>query len=73
MVKQVIESWALLELINAGELPSLTEKLNSKKIKNTRKFNSVVPLSQSKCYEELLLKNPEKDNVQYRYYITSIA
>jgi len=71
MVKQVIESWALLELINAGELPSLTEKLNSKKIKNTRKFNSVVPLSQSKCYEELMLNNPEKDNVQYRYYMNN--
>lgn len=71
MVKQVIESWALLELINASELPSLTEKLNSKKIKNTRKFNSVVPLSQSKCYEEILLKNSEKDNVQYRYYMNN--
>lgn len=71
MVKQVIESWALLELINAGELPSLTEKLNSNKLKNSRKYNSVVPLSQSKCYEELQLKNPEKNNVQYRYYMNN--
>src|SRR5699024_7696362 len=71
MVKQVIESWSLLELINPGELPSLTEKLDSKKIKNKRKFNRVVPLSQSKCYEEILLKNPEIDNVQYRYYMNN--
>src|SRR5690625_2836603 len=71
MVKQIIESWILLEMINVSELPSLTEKLNSKKIKNKRTINSVVPLSQSKCYEEIQLKNPEKDNVQYRYYMNN--
>src|SRR5699024_12259688 len=71
MVKQVIESWAVLELNNAAELPYLTEKLNSNKLKNSRKYNSVVPLSQSKCYEELQLKNTEKNNVQYRYYMNN--
>lgn len=71
-MSNVLESWAFLEMITPGELPSLGNDIDLRLVKNQKRFRSVVPYSQSRpLLTELELKNPGQHTKQFTYYMNT--
>jgi hypothetical protein len=72
MVDNVIQSWAFLESVLPGEIPSLKDKIKGDKFEDGRNRKRVNSLELSKnLWETVRPANPEKYNVTFTYYIDS--
>lgn len=69
-MSKVIESWAFLEMISPGEVPSRKKYIDSKRLVGGKRQSRVVPLSRAvNISEEVQPANANQDTVRFCYYM----